>query len=126
MAGDMTIYAEYFKNKDVKLAFKRIGTKNNVTTFTVTVTLNSDIQLENVSVTVVDGNTAILDNRTVKKSGSGKSVKYTTEYKGTIAVAGLAKVDKFTSFVSWDTSDGTVVTSANKECTYQLGNVIVR
>lgn len=126
VTGDMTVYAEYIKNKDVTLAFKRTGTKNNVTTFTVTVTVKKEVHLEDVKVTVVGGNTAILGNRTVKQSGTGNNVKYTTEYKGTISVVGLSKVDKFTSFVSWDTLDGTVVKGADKKCTYQLGNVIVR
>ena len=126
VTGDMTVYAEYIKNKDVTLAFKRTGTKNNVTTFTVTVTVKKEVHLEDVKVTVVGGNTAILGNRTVKQSGTGNNVKYTTEYKGTITVVGLSKVDKFTSFVSWDTSDGITVTGADKKCTYQLGNVIVR
>lgn len=126
VTGDMTVYAEYIKNKDVTLAFKRTGTKNNVTTFTVTVTVKKEVHLEDVKVTVVGGNTAILGNRTVKQSGTGNNVKYKTEYKGTISVVGLSKVDKFTSFVSWDTLDGTVVKGADKKCTYQLGNVIVR
>lgn len=126
VTGDMTVYAKYINNKDVTLAFKRTGKKNNVNTFTVTVTVKNEVQLENVSVTVVEGNTAVLANRTVKKSGSGTKVKYTTEYKGTIDVVGLSLVDKFTSFVSWTTPDGTDIIGANKKCTYQLGNVIVR
>ena len=126
VTDDMTVYAKYISNKDVTLAFKRTGKKNNVNTFTVTVTVKNEVQLENVSVTVVEGNTAVLANRTVKKSGSGTKVKYTTEYKGTIDVVGLSLVDKFTSFVSWTTPDGTDIIGANKKCTYQLGNVIVR
>lgn len=122
VTGDMTVYAKYISNKDVTLALKRKAKKNNVTTFNATVTVKNQDQLENVSVTVIDGNTSVLADRTVKKSGS----KYSTEYKGTIGVVGLSLVDSFTSFVSWTTPDGTTVTGANKKCTYQLGNVIVR
>ena len=86
------------------------------------VSVKNEVHLEDVTVTVVEGDTAVLANRTVKKSGSGN----TTEYKGTIDVVGLSLVDKFTSFVSWTTPDGTDIIGANKKCTYQLGNVIVR
>lgn len=122
VTGDMTVYAKYINNRDVKLTFKRTGRKNNVNTFAVTVSVKNEVHLEDVTVTVVEGDTAVLANRTVKKSGSGNI----TEYKGTIDVVGLSLVDRFTSFVSWTTPDGTDIIGANKKCTYQLGNVIVR
>lgn len=120
VTGDLTVYAKYVSSKDVKLAFKRTGKKNNVTNFNATVTVKGKDPLADVSVNIVDGNAAVLANRTVKKS--------TTEYKGVVGVEGLAKVDSFKAYVSWTTPDGTVVAGAEKTCNYReiLGSVTVR
>ena len=83
-------------------------------------------QLENVTVNVNDDISAVLATKSVKKTGSGKNVKYTTQYKGTVAVKGLSIIDTFTASVSWTTPDGTLVTGANKKCTYILGIVTVK
>lgn len=126
VSADMTVYAKYVSNKDVTVAFRRKSKKSDTTTFNATISVKNSDQLENVTVNVNDSISAVLANKTVKKTGSGNNIKYTTQYKGTIAVKGLSIIDTFTASVSWTTPDGTFVTGADKNCSYYLGSVIVR
>jgi len=126
VTGNMTVYAKYISNKDITVAFSRRSKKSNTTTFNATISVKNRDQLENVTVNVDDDISAVLATKSVKKTGSGKNVKYTTQYKGTVAVKGLSIIDTFTASVSWTTPDGTLVTGANKKCTYILGIVTVK
>ena len=126
ITGDMTVYAKYVSNKDITVAFSRKSKKSNTTTFNATISVKNRDQLENVTVNVNDDISAVLANKSVKKTGSGKNVKYTTQYKGTVAVKGLSIIDTFTASVTWTTPDGTVVTGMNRNCTYILGIVTVK
>lgn len=126
VSGDMTVYAKYISNKDVTIAFSRKSKKSDTTTFNATISVKNRDQLDNVTVNVNDDISAVLADKSVKKSGSGKNVKYTTQYKGQVAVKGLSLVDSFTASASWTTPDGTPVTGTNRKCTYLLGNVTVR
>ena len=84
------------------------------------------MNLKDVAVTTKGGNTSVLGNGSVTKTGSGKNVKYTTKYTGTAAVKGLSLIDSFTASVTWTTADGTVVTGPAFNCRYVLGLVTVR
>jgi uncharacterized repeat protein (TIGR02543 family) len=127
--GNMTVYAKYISNSDVSFALKRKSLKKDTATFDVTVSVKNRDQLENVGISLVYKGNAVaaeLPGKTVKKTGSGKNIKYTTQYKGTAAVKGLSLIDSFTGAVTWVTPDGTEVTSQARECRYILGIVTVR
>lgn len=126
VTGDMTVYAKYVSNKDITVAFSRKSKKSNTTTFNATISVKNKEQFENVTVNVNDDISAPLANKSVKKSGSGKNATYTTLYKGEVTVEGLSFIDTFTASVSYTTPDGTLVTGANKRCTYYFGSVVVR
>ena len=125
VSSDMTVYAKYVKKTDISATFSRKSQKSGTTTFNAAVSVKGQADLENVTLNV-KGSDAVLDARTVKKSGSGKNIKYTTQYKGTAAVEKLSAVDSFTASVSWTTPDGTVVSGPSFKCTYFLGLVTVR
>lgn len=125
VSSDMTVYAKYVKKTDISATFSRKSQKSGTITFNAAVSVKGQADLENVTLNV-KGSDAVLDARKVKKSGSGKNIKYTTQYKGTAAVEKLSAVDSFTASVSWTTPDGTVVSGPSFKCTYFLGLVTVR
>ena len=126
VSGDLTVYAKYVRNSDITVSFSRKSKKSDTTTFNVTISVKDKDQLEDVTVNVNDDISAVLADKSVKKSGSGKNVKYTSQYKGTVAVKGLSLIDTFKASVSWTTPDGTPVTGTDRKCNYLLGIVTVR
>lgn len=123
---DLTVYAKYVKAGNVSTSFNRKSSKSGTTTFNAVVAVKDKSDLTNVSITVDGSDASALGNGSVKKTGSGKNIKYTTQYKGTAAVKGLSLIDTFTAVISWTTADGTVVTGPAYNCTYILGLVTVR
>jgi uncharacterized repeat protein (TIGR02543 family) len=125
--SDMTVYARFVSKNDISLTLSRKSQKSRQITFGVGAALKgkTGFDIENVKITA-GGAEAALSAGTVKKTGSGKNVRYTTQYKGTISVKGLSLIDSFTASVSWTTPDGTTVTGPAWRCTYFLGTVSVR
>ena len=125
--SDMTVYARFVSKNDISLTLSRKSQKSRQITFGVGAALKgkTGFDIENVKITA-GGAEAALSAGTVKKTGSGKNVRYTTQYKGTVSVKGLSLIDSFTASVSWTTPDGTTVTGPAWRCTYFLGTVSVR
>ena len=121
----MTVYARFVSSSDISMTVTRKSQKSGTITFNTVVKVNDKYGLGKVNVNL-DGADAVLSVGSVKKSGSGKNVRYTTQYQGTVPVKGLSVVDSFTGTVSWTTPDGTVVTGRTWTCTYVLGLVTVR
>ena len=122
--SDMTVYARFVNKNDISLTLSRKSQKSGKTTFNAVVTVKDKINLENVTISV-DGTDIVLSDGTVKKTGSGKYMRYTTRYNGAVVVYGLSMFDSFTTSVGWTTPDGTVVTGPAWKCTYFLGMVSV-
>ncbi len=123
--SNMTGYARFVSSSDISMTVTRKSQKSGTITFNTVVKVNDKYGLGKVNVNL-DGADAVLSVGSVKKSGSGKNVRYTTQYQGTVPVKGLSVVDSFTGTVSWTTPDGTVVTGRTWTCTYVLGLVTVR
>ena len=125
--SDLTVYARFVSKKDITLTLTRKSQKSGTTTFNAAAAMKGKAGYDLADVTVTaDGAEAVLSAGTVKKTGSGKNVAYTTQYKGTVAVKGLSMIDSFTASVSWTTLDGTAVTGPAWKCTYFLGKVSIR
>jgi hypothetical protein len=123
---DMIVYARYIKASEISTSLKQKSSKSNTKTFNATVSVKGKNDLKDVTVTVKDGSTYVLGRKSVVKSGSRKNVKYTTQYKGTATVKGLAKTGSFTASLTWTTSDGTKVTGPAYKCSYARGSVKVK
>ena len=125
--SDLTVYARFVSKKNISLTMTRKSQKSGKTTFNTVAAVKDKAALGLEMVTVsTDTAKATLSTRTVKKSGSGKKVSYTTRYKGKISIKGLSEIDSFTVSVSWTTPDGTTVTGPVWTCTYNQGNVAIR
>jgi len=123
---DMTVYARYIKASDVTTSLKQKSSKSNTKTFNATVSVKGKNDLKDVTLTVKDDSAYVLGRKSVVKSGSRKNVKYTTQYKGTATVKGLAKTGSFTASLTWTTADGTKVTGPAYKCKYTRGSVKVK
>lgn len=123
--SDMTVYAKYVKKTDISVSFTRKSLKSGTAVFDAVVSLKGQSDLDSVTVNT-KGSDAVLSDRTVQKSGSGKNIRYTTQYKGNVAVNGLSLIDSFTASVRWTTPDGTTVSGPSFKCTYIMGLVTVR
>ena len=123
--SDMTVYARYIKAEDVSVSFTLKSSKSGTVTFNATASVKGDIDLAGVTLTA-NGSKSVLGSRSVKKTGSGKNVKYTTSYKGTAAVKGKSLSGSFAASLAWTTADGTAVSGPAYNCKYVLGKVTVK
>ena len=123
--SDMAVYAKYVKKTDISVSFSRKSYKSSTAIFNTVVNVKGQSEFNDVTVNT-ERNDAVLNEKTVMKSGSGKNIRYTTQYKGIASVDGLSLIDSFTASVVWTTPDGTVVSGPDFKCTYVMGRVIVR
>lgn len=126
VTGDMTVYAKYLDIEEITVVFSLRAQKSNATILNAAISVNNRDSYKNVTVNVNDTISATLATKSVTKYGSGKNATYTTKYKGQVTVNKLSIGDTFIASISWTTPDGTFVTGANKECTYNSGSVTVR